>query len=215
MIAYFLQLLETYVIPLGALGVFAASFLEEIIAPIPSAVVQLGSGFLFVHGAFSFSTIFYLVIVVVLPAALGVSVGSLFVYGIAYWCGKPVLEKWGKWLGVSWGEIERAQRKFEETKADEWTLFITRSIPIIPSVAISAFSGLVRIPLREYLIYTFLGTCVRAFVLAVVGWQIGSVYKHYAELISRAENFIFAAIAFAVVVFIIWRVRAARKNQSK
>lgn len=214
MIAYILGLLETYIIPLGAFGVFAASFIEEIIAPIPSAVVQTISGFLFVTGDFSFSTILHLVFVVVLPAALGVTLGSLFVFGIAYWFGKPALLRFGKWLGVSWADIERAQKKFEQTSADEWTLFLTRSIPIIPSVAISALCGLMRISLKKYLLYTFLGTCVRAFVLAIVGWQVGELYSHYAKAISRVENIVFAAFIVAVVIFIIWRIKASRKITS-
>src|SRR5438477_612068 len=82
--------------------------------------------------------------IVVIPAAAGITLGSLMVYGIAYWAGKPALDKWGKWLGLGWKDVEAIQKKFSEKSFDEWGLFILRCIPILPSVAISAFSGLIR-----------------------------------------------------------------------
>ena len=51
-----------------------------------------------------------LFIYIVLPAALGVTVGSLFVYAIAYFAGKPFLERWGKYLGISWEDLEKTER---------------------------------------------------------------------------------------------------------
>ncbi len=215
MIAYVVEILEIYVIPLGALGVFAAAVLEEIIAPIPSAVVQIGSGFLFVSGAVSFSTVSKLIFIVVLPAALGVTVGSLLVYGLAYRFGKPALLKWGKWLGLTWGDVERVQARFEQSSLDEWVLLIFRAIPALPSVAVSALSGLMRIPLKEYLIYTFLGTCIRALVLGAVGWQVGVLYDRYASFVNSIEKGIFIIVILAVVVFVGWRTAVSRKNRAK
>lgn len=211
MIAAAIHFLETFIIPLGAFGVFAASFIEEVVAPIPSALVQLASGFLFLQGDFSaafFSDLFF---VVVFPAALGVTVGSLLVFGIAYWFGKPALLRWGRWLGVSWEEIERAQEKFRHSAADEWTLFITRSIPIIPSVAVSALCGLVRFSFKKYLLLTFLGTCVRATVLALVGWQVGEFYSRYGEVISKIESFVLLIFILAVAAFIFWRIKKSKR----
>jgi membrane protein DedA with SNARE-associated domain len=149
---------------------------------------------------------------VALPAALGVTVGSLVVYGIAYWCGKPVLVKWGTWLGLSWNDIERLQQKFETSKNDELALFILRVIPFVPSVAISAFYGLVRFNIKKYFLYSFLGTCIRALILGIVGWQVGSLYQAYAGLISHFEIFIWIVLGVFGVAFLLYRLSSKKRN---
>ena len=47
MIAETIVLIEKTLLPLGAFGIFVASLLEEVVAPIPSALVQLSAGFSF------------------------------------------------------------------------------------------------------------------------------------------------------------------------
>lgn len=201
----------------GAWGVFAASVVEEVIAPIPSALVMTGAGFSLlgdmVMGLPAFVALF---LRVALPAALGVTLGSFLVYGLAYWLGKPFIEKWGGYFGVSWGAIEKAQIKFENGYADEIMVFGLRVVPIIPSVAINAFCGLMRVPVRSYVLYTFLGTVVRAMVLGFVGWQAQALYVVWAEKIDHAEKYIeigivIAVIAYAVVGFTrYWKKRSLR-----
>ncbi len=201
-----LQFIELVLIPLGVFGVFMATFLEEVIAPIPSALVLTLAGFIFLQGPFSTDLLLKLIFVVVLPSALGVTIGSFFIYGIAYWSGKPVLEKWGKWLGLSWTDVEKIQTKFDGTKKDEIILFVLRTIPIIPSVAISAFFGLVRFNVKKYFILTFLGTCIRSFILGLVGWQVGALYHTYADKISHIEKYVFLGFGLAIFAFLAYKI---------
>lgn len=189
---------------------FTASVIEEVIAPIPSAVVGLAAGFFFVPSENLLDTIFQLILTVIIPLAAGVTVGSLFVYTIAYFAGKPFLQKWGKWFGVSWNDVEKIQQKFLSTKFDEISLVVARSIPIVPSVVVSAFCGLIRFPLRDYFVYTFAGSFVRASILGFAGWQVGEVYIKYAEVINASEKFILMFGAVAVMGFFVWRRRRAK-----
>lgn len=206
MIETILQFIQSALLPLGALGVFFAAFLEEVIVPIPSALVLILSGFIFLKGTFSFVILFKLFFIVVLPASLGITVGSLFVFTLAYIFGRPLLVKYGKWFGFSWKDIEKLQQKFDTQKTDEFALFFLRAIPVIPSVAISAFYGLVRFNLKKYFIYTFLGTCIRSTILAVIGWQMGAFYYKYADVISHIENAVFVVIILAVFIFLVYKI---------
>ncbi len=212
MIESIIAFIQHYLLPLGGAGVFVASILEEIVAPVPSAVIIFASGFLLVSGPINFDSIIQLLMKVAIPAALGVTVGSLFAYGIAYFAGKPVLVKWGKWFGLSWDDIEKLNKKFSESSFDEFSLFIVRAIPIVPSVVISVFCGLVRFPLRSYLIYSLAGLLIRTTVLGFIGWQFGKFYFHYAELISLFENFILGGLIILVLAFLVWRIKS-RKNR--
>lgn len=193
----------------GPLGIFIASIIEEVIAPIPSTLVIMGTSFILLKGAiFSPDTLFKLFLNIVLPASMGVTIGSLFVYAIAYFLGKPFLERWGKYLGVSWSEIEKAEDEFEKSSSDAIILFIVRAVPIVPSVAISAFCGFVRFDLRKYLLITFLGTIVRAFILGCIGWQFGSMYLTAANEISYLEEISLAVIIIVIVAYIIYKKKS-------
>lgn len=215
MIQSFINFIQAQIIPLGGWGVFIASILEEVITPIPSALVILGSGFLLIPGGFSWFSLLKLITIVVLPAALGVTIGSLFIYTIAYYAGKPVLEKWGKWLGISWSDVTKLQDKFSKGYFDEVSLVIVRSIPLIPTVAVTAFCGLVRFPLKTYLICTFIGSVIRSAILGFIGWQVGELYVRYAKIFAIFENVILVLIVLGLATFLYWRLNKKGENKEK
>lgn len=194
--------LESILLVYGPLGVFIASIIEEIIAPIPSTLVIMGTSFIVLKGAvIAPDTVFSLFVNVVIPASLGVTLGSLLIYTLAYYVGKELIDRWGKYLGVSWENIEKTQKKFQETNHDEIVLFIVRALPVIPSVAINVFCGFIRYDLKKFLIITFLGTLVRAFILGFLGWQFGSLYEVIATEISYLEEISVAVIIIALVIY--------------
>jgi len=191
----------------GAWGVFLASIIEEIIAPIPSSLVIMGAGFFLMDGMpINLSSFLYILLIVILPATFGVTIGSLFIYGLAYFAGKPFLKKYGKYVGISWSAIEAAEIKFSARRSGSLTIFILRVIPIIPSSIVSALAGLVRFPLIKYLIFTFLGTLIRATIFALIGFQSGSLYKTYAVKIDLAENFIIIGLFIILMAYILHRI---------
>lgn len=198
--------------PLGVFGVFLASLLEEIIAPIPSAIVQMASGFIFIHGTFSFELLLEIIWKVVIPASLGVTIGSLFVYFIVYFLGKPFIDRWGKYAAIFWNDIEKAEEKFTAGYKDEATLFVLRTIPLVPSVAITAFCGLIRYNITKYLLLTFLGTAIRSLVLALIGWKVGEVYIEYADTISQFEDTILKIIILIILSFIMYKLYRKKKT---
>lgn len=204
--------LQNTLLPLGAAGVFLAAFLEEVIAPIPSTMVLLGSGFILASGPLSSDTFISLVFTIAIPASLGMTIGSLFVFGVAWFFGKPAIEKWGKWLGFSWEDVEKSREKFSRGPKDEITLFSLRAIPIVPSVAISAFAGIVRFPLKTYLICTFLGSIVRALILGFIGSRVGALYFAYADRISEVESAVLWIFMLAFVGFFAYRFLKNRKR---
>jgi membrane protein DedA with SNARE-associated domain len=201
-----IEKLTSYIQPIiveyGAFGVFLATLLEEIIAPIPSPLVPLTAGFFLlpVDGSF-LEIIWQALFVIAFPVASGITLGSLAVYGLGYWGGKPIIEKSKKWTGLKWEDLEKAEQKLTRGKGDEITLFILRALPIIPGVAISGFCGIVRYPLKTFAIVTFLGALARAAALGIVGGYVGIAYATYAEIISEIEGYIFAALIVLAIFF--------------
>jgi membrane protein DedA with SNARE-associated domain len=190
----------------GMLGLFAAEIIEEIIVPIPSAAVMTSGGFLFLGGMpFSFVAFQKLFFGVALPLALGLTIGSLFIYGLTYYFGRKVIDRYGRWLGVSWVDVEKAYAFFHKGHREIPLLILVRTIPLVPSVAVNAFCGLTRMKIQKYLPLTFFGALGRGLLMGFIGWQAGSVYFAYAEFIDRIEKIVLVLIALSVVGFIIYR----------
>jgi membrane protein DedA with SNARE-associated domain len=201
-----IEKLTSYIQPIiaeyGAFGVFLATLLEEIIAPIPSPLVPLAAGFFLLPTDGSFLEIIWQALfIIAFPVASGITLGSLAVYGLGFWGGKPIIEKSKKWIGLSWKDLEKTEQKLTRGKGDEIMLFILRVLPVIPGVAISGFCGIARYPLKTFAIITFLGALMRAVVLGVVGWYVGVTYTTYVEIISKIENYIFAVLIVLALCF--------------
>jgi len=198
--------LEEFIITYGPLGIFFGSILEEIIAPIPSTAVVMGSSF-FIMGnpQISFQAFEKLFLYIAIPAASGTTIGSLFIYGIIYEVGKPFVDRWGKYLGLSLEEIEKTEEKYSENNLIELSLFAARALPIIPSVVIGAFCGFIKLDIKKYIFITFSGTLVRAFILGFIGWQFRSLYKQIESQITMSEEIVLIGLLIAVICFIIYK----------
>lgn len=212
MIEYLINFLQINILPWGALGVFVASVIEEVIAPIPSALVMAMSGFLFVNGPISWGVIYALIFKVAIPAALGVTLGSYLVYFVARFGGKFVIEKWGKYVGLFWTDIEKLQSRLSGTRKDELIIGMARILPIVPSVAISAFCGILEMNVFKYFIISFVGVFFRGIILGILGWQVGNVYGKYAQTISSIENTVLISTIFVIGVFIMLKYKGRPKG---
>ncbi len=199
-------LVETY----GVLGVFFLSLIEEIVAPVPSSLALMAAGFFLIPQGVSFSEVAIPALLeVILPAAFGLTLGSLFVYSVAYLGGKPLVVRWGKLFGVTWEKLERAEARFTSGRADEVIIFGLRAVPVTPNFLISAICGLVRYPVKEFIALTFFGGVVRAILMGFLGWSVGAAYVQYAEQLSSLSNLIAIAITaiflIAALLFLLRR----------
>ncbi len=213
MIATLLHLMSTIIIPLGGLGVFLAEITEEVIVPIPSAVILLGAGSVFLQGLSGAAFYKVLFLTVVLPAACGLTLGSLVIYALAYYGGRPFLDRYGKYIGVSWKDVEDMQVKMDNTRYDEFFIVLARIIPPIPSALIAVFAGAVRMPVMKYTKLTFIGAFFKALFLALIGWQVGNLFVRYADIISRLENLFLFLCIIAAGAFVVYRKKHRKKTE--
>lgn len=171
---------------LGGLGVFLASILEEIIVPIPSTLVQSGAGLFLLEGkTLSFLSILKLITSVALPSALGVVIGSLFVYFIAFYGGSYALQRYGKYFFINYEKLEKARNSIISKPKILVFITILRFIPLFPNSFVTACCGLLKINLKQYLLTTFIGIFIRALYLGAIGWLAGGV----TENVLGIDNF--------------------------
>lgn len=206
MIESFVTFIQNTVFHWGALGVFLAEFIEEVIVPIPSAVILLGSGFIFLKGDFwTLSFMKDLFFVVVIPASFGLTLGSIFIYKLVYIFEKPFLDKFGKLLSVSQGDIDKMNEKLNKGKFDEFFIVIARVIPLVPSVLLAVFCGIIKMPFKKYFTLTIIGAFFRALLLSIVGFVVGDIYTKYASFISSIESIVLYSIVILSLCFIVYR----------
>ncbi len=185
----------------GAWGVFLATIFEEIIVPIPSPMIPLAAGFFLLPSYHSFTQIIFEGIFVIgIPVAIGISIGSIAIYALGFFGGKPIIEKTKRWTGINWQDIEKTEARLTHSAGDEITLFVLRVLPFAPSVTISGFCGVIRYPVKKFLVITFLGTFFRALILGIIGWKVGELYVTYAGIISRFEKHIFLGVIILLLL---------------
>lgn len=205
MIDQYLELARTFIVAYGLAAVFLLGFIEEIVIFIPSSVVFVAIGFLLIDAKLGFfSAIVTAMSKIGTPGALGVTVGSLLIYWLVYWGGKPLIFKLGGYINLKWHQIENLNKKFTAGHFDEISLLFLRTVPILPVSAVTIFCGLIRLKWREFVITTFLGTFLRVTTLSMLGWYLGKEYEKYAWQIASIEKYIIITLIAVVAVSLIY-----------
>ncbi len=149
--------------------------------------------------------------VIVLPGTLASTIGSYIGYTISYYGGKALVLRFQRFLDVDWNQIERLEKRFQGRR-ENLSLFLSRAIPVFPISLVSVFAGLLRIPLRPFTIYTFLGSIFRCLFLGFVGWWIGSTYEKVATHLDSIETIISVLMLIgmaAVLGYLYYKFRRA------
>ncbi len=191
----------------GALSVFMVVILEEILIPIPSPLVIMGASFILIPAGIPLSeAIAQIILLIVIPASVASTIGSFFTYGIGYYGGRPVINKMHRFLGMSWEDVEKQEKRLEHGKKIWTTIIIFRAIPFFPISLVSIAAGVLRVSRKKYAIATFLGSVPRVFVLGFLGWYFGSAYVSIASQFNVLENLLIVVI-LGVLAFLLYRYR--------
>ncbi|MFH1473206.1 MAG: VTT domain-containing protein [bacterium] len=155
----------------SAVWLFIIFILGEAVAFLPMTVV-LTSPVIFLQGSLTTTLLIKIFFLVALPVGMGVAIGSVWLYGLAYWGGKPAIEKYGKYLYISWSEVEKAEEKLRNRGYDNLILLGLRTIPFLPTLPVSVAAGLLRMRIWPYVVFTAIGMIVRVMLMVLV---IGNV----------------------------------------
>ncbi len=211
MLNWIMESIRTY----GAWSVFAGVIIESVIVPIPSPLVIMGAGFILISPELSFTgAITPILLLVVLPGAIGSTLGAFIGYGIGFWGGRPLVERWKGFLGLEWREVDAFQQRLQGSHVKA-TIFFLRALPIFPLSLISAAAGFVRLPPVTFTLWTLYGSIPRCLLLAYLGWGLGETYYGLAHGIDRAETLVSLSIVLLLIGLIIWLRGRVRKSLLK
>lgn len=180
----------------GYLGIFLLMALENIAPPVPSEVIMGLGGIAVAQGRFAF-------VPLVIVATTGTVAGNC----VWYWIGRrigyerlpPFVERHGRWLTMTWADVERLHRFF--LKHGQWVVFVFRFMPAFRTI-ISLPAGMTRMPLWKFLVWTAGGSAIWNSVLAGAGVLLGSRFRELDRFVGPVA----AAVTATIVVAYLWRV---------
>ena len=73
-------------------------------------------------------------------------------------------------------------------------------------------SGLVRVPAGKFGILSLIGTVIYATALSLIGYGLGSAWRSVNHGLTVAGYILFALIVIAIVGFVVYRLRAFRRE---
>jgi membrane protein DedA with SNARE-associated domain len=177
---------------LGYWGIVAMMAIESACIPLPSEVIMPFSGYLVFTGRFN-------IWLVGLAGAVGCNVGSALAYYLGAHGGRPLIEKYGKWVLLSPKDLEWADRWFSHY--GEATVFFSRLLPIIRTF-IAFPAGVVRMNLVRFHVYTFAGSLPWCLVLAYAGMKLGARWNQLRVYFHRMDLVLGVVILLGLIVFL-------------
>lgn len=185
---------------LGYGGVILLMAIESANIPLPSEIIMPFSGFLVAKGELNLW-------LVGLAGTIGCVLGSIVSYWLGAWGGRPLIEKYGKYILISHHDLDIADGWFK--KRGEITVFIGRLLPIVRTF-ISFPAGISRMNFGRFIIYSFLGSLPWALSLAYIGQKLGESWEQIRSYF-RGFDWVILALIVLLIVWWIWRHLRVRK----
>jgi membrane protein DedA with SNARE-associated domain len=168
---------------LGYLGI-ALGLMVEV---IPSEIVLAYGGYLISIGKISF-------IGAVVAGSIGGIIAQWFLYWIGRYGGRPILDKYGKYLLIRPSHIDVAQQWF--SKYGTGVIFTARFIPVVRH-AISIPAGIARMSFAKFSLYTILAIIPWSVLFIYLGMNLGTKWE---QINQAAKPFVIPAIIIAIIL---------------
>ena len=184
----------------GYLGVAFLMFLETIFPPIPSEVIMPVAGVAAANGRMHYA-------LVVLAGTSGAMLGNIVWYLAARALGvqrlEPFIRRYGRWLTLSWSEVERAEGWFRRNGV--FFVFLGRLLPTVRSL-VSVPAGLLHMRFKTFVIASTLGTACWTALLAGVGYKLRESFTEIDQYLGPASNAVLVVLAGGYI----WRLATHR-----
>jgi membrane protein DedA with SNARE-associated domain len=204
MVAWIIEILAIFIIETisfsGYLGVILLMAIESACIPLPSEIIMPFSGYLVFRGDFELFR-------VGLAGGFGCVVGSVPAYYLGLYGGRPLVEKYGKYVLISHRDLDLADRWFG--RYGDWAIFFSRLLPVIRTF-ISFPAGVARMNFPRFVLYTFVGSVPWCLGLAYIGMKLGQEWNTLGVYFHRFDMVIGILIAVGVSYYV-WRHVKKRK----
>jgi membrane protein DedA with SNARE-associated domain len=201
LVARIIEVLSAFIVAtistLGYAGVALLMAVESACIPLPSEIIMPFSGYLVYKGQFNLWA-------VGVAGAFGCVVGSWVAYYVGLYGGRPMIEKYGRYVLLSRHDLDLADRWF--ARYGEVIVFASRLLPVVRTF-IAFPAGVARMNMTRFTLYTFLGSLPWCLGLAYVGQVLGEQWDKNETLKTwfHRFDFLIGAALLAAAVWWVWR----------
>jgi membrane protein DedA with SNARE-associated domain len=188
---------------LGYWGIFIAMTLESACIPLPSEITMPFAGFVVYEGTTNMT-----LLGITLVATFANLFGSLIAYTVGLKGGRPLLEKYGRYILISNNKLVTADKWFERYGYE--AVLISRLLPGIRTF-ISLPAGIAHMDIKKFVIYTFIGSLPWCFALAYIGFLLGPQW----ELIKTYFHILDIIVAIGIIAFIVYIIYKYKYKSNK
>ncbi len=184
----------TYVIDSGGYaGISALMGIESACIPLPSEIILPFAGYLVYLGHLN-------LLFVATAGAIGCNLGSVVAYWIGAKGGRPLVERYGKWVLMSHHDLDRMTHFFNKYGAI--TVLVARLLPVVRTF-IAFPAGIARMNQLRFHIYTFVGSWPWCYALAYAGMKLGEKWHTDPRFYAIFHRF-HLVVELALVAGIVW-----------
>ena len=202
-IAILAQFIIAVISSSGYAGIALLMGIESACIPLPSEIIMPFSGYLVFMGRFN---LFW----VATAGAIGCNLGSAVAYWIGAHGGRPMVERFGRFVLLDKKDLERTTRFFD--KYGSITVFLARLLPVVRTF-IAFPAGIAKMPQVRFHVYTFLGSWPWCFALAYVGMKLGQGWETDPRFKAVFHEF-HTVIVVLLLIGIVWFLWSHLKGRS-
>jgi membrane protein DedA with SNARE-associated domain len=172
--------------------------------PIPSELVMTFAGYLAATGQIN-------LILAVIIGTMGTGIGSAIGYAIGSWGGKPLVYRYGKYIGATPDRMVRAEKWF--CNHGESAAFFTRLLPVVRTL-VNAPAGLHKMNFSRFMAYTLAGALPWCLFLSYTGYTLGDNWETVGQY-SGMLTYAVVAIVAAIIIGYLGRYALVRRGIMK
>jgi membrane protein DedA with SNARE-associated domain len=194
--------MESFLVHAGYGALILMCFLEAACIPIPSEIPFGFAGVLAYQGHLNLA-------LVIILGTLAELAGSLVSYGVGRKGGRPLVDRYGRYVLITRSDIDRAERFLDGRGT--WAIPVGRALPFVRTF-MSLICGIIEVPAARFALLSLLGTAIYASAVASVGYAVASAWNTIYHAISIASYAIVAVVVIVVAAFFVHRIRAVRRE---
>lgn len=188
----------------GSLSIFWGAIIEQLAGVlIPSPLIPMSAGYLLIpkHVSF-FQSLILIIQKISFPYSLGASLGASVLFFVAYFGGRTLIKKFGRFFGVSLNEIDKFRRRFTKGWKDELLILVLLTIPVTSISLVSASCALIGISFLQFFPLLLAATFFRSIILAFLGWKVGETYEQVTQNLESTQTLV--SIGLLGIVFLLF-----------
>ncbi|MFA6027576.1 MAG: DedA family protein [Patescibacteria group bacterium] len=173
-------------------------------AVVEGPIVTIIAGFLVGQDMMNFAIVYVI-------AVAGDVAGDVLHYAIGRWGRQSLIDKWGKYFGITTARIKSFDKHFKNHSGK--TLLLGKLAHGVGGVILAA-AGASKVPLKKFIFYNTIGSIPKSLLLILIGFYFGQAFYRINKYL---DYFAFSTFALGVLLLLVYMgvLRYGKKIKKK